>query len=47
MLTSMMGTDTAGLAHVSDVTVEAWPEETAASVTKCKLRAMVGGVELM
>ena len=47
MPTSMLGTNTAGLAHVGDVTVKAWPEQTAASMTKCKFRAMVGGVELM
>jgi len=47
MLACMLGTNTAGLAHVGDVAIKAWPEQTAASMTKCKLRATVSGVELM
>ena len=43
----MLSTSNVGLAHVRDLTIEAWPEDTVSGMAQSKLRATVGGMEFV
>ena len=43
----MLSTSNAGLAHVRDLTIETWPEDTVSGMAQSKLRATVSGMEFV